>query len=43
MFKVKVEEVTYKLCEKCGVHRKPGSFRVKKQKRKSCSNCRSKK
>jgi hypothetical protein len=43
MFKVMVEKVEYKLCEKCGVHRKPSAFRVKKQKRKSCSNCRGKK
>lgn len=42
MFKVKVENVAYKLCEKCGVHRKPQSFKVKKQKRKTCSTCRSK-
>jgi hypothetical protein len=40
MFKVKVEEISYKLCQKCGVHRKPEAFKVKGKNRKACSNCR---
>jgi hypothetical protein len=43
MFKVLVEKVEYKLCEKCRVHRKPDAFQVKRQKRKFCSICRTKK
>lgn len=43
MFKVMVEKVEYKLCEKCGVHRNPVSFTVKGKKRKSCGTCRTKK
>jgi tRNA(Ile)-lysidine synthase TilS/MesJ len=41
--KVVIEQVEYKLCEKCGVYRKPQSFKVKKQKRKSCNYCRTNK
>jgi len=43
MVKIMVDEVAFKLCEKCGVYRKPQLFKVKKQKRKSCSICRAKK
>jgi hypothetical protein len=43
MFKIMVEKVEYKQCEKCGTYRKPQSFQTKKQIRKSCSNCRGKK
>jgi hypothetical protein len=42
MVKVMLNEETYKLCEKCGVHRKPGAFKVKGKKRKFCSCCRAK-
>jgi hypothetical protein len=43
MFKVMVEEVAYKPCAKCGVHRKPEAFKVKGKNRKACSVCREKK
>jgi hypothetical protein len=43
MVKIMVEEVTFKLCEKCGVYRNPSHFKVKKQKRKSCKICRGRK
>jgi hypothetical protein len=43
MVKIIVEKVEYKQCDKCGVYQKPVSFQVKKQKRKACGNCRSKK
>lgn len=40
MVKIIVEDVAYKLCEKCGTHRKPESFKVKGRNRKACSKCR---
>jgi hypothetical protein len=43
MLKIMVEKVEYKQCDKCGVFRKPLSFKVKKQNRKSCSDCRCRK
>jgi phage terminase large subunit GpA-like protein len=36
-----INEEFYVPCPKCGVYRKPDAFLVKKVKRKSCSNCRS--
>jgi hypothetical protein len=43
MVKIMINEVDYKLCEKCNVYRKPVSFQVKGKKRKACSSCRPKK
>jgi hypothetical protein len=40
MVKIMVDKVNYKLCEKCGVYRKPVSFQVKGKKRKACGSCR---
>jgi hypothetical protein len=43
MVKIIIDEVNYKLCEKCGVYKAPVLFRVKGKKRKACSTCRTKK
>ncbi|MBT2722337.1 hypothetical protein [Bacillus sp. ISL-46] len=38
MFKVVVEELEYKHCEKCGVHRKHEAFKVKGKNRKAVAD-----